>query len=206
MKNPTINVLLDAGAAIIIASAFLTSAAPSGIELAAQEAPKWFGDVHELTLVDGTSLAGTITAHTSQVITLITRDGATIGIPVRLIRTIDGKAFPDSSLNAFWSSTGEAGGSGLTTAEQRPLKSQASGDSSVAGNKNLRSDSGESANALAFQGTLLGGGQAAAAGLAYTTPECIQGGMGMCFAVNGPDEAEPDAAINTRSRVIRVMT
>jgi HEAT repeat protein len=148
MKNPTINVLLDAGAAIIIASAFLTSAAPSGIELAAQEAPKWFGDVHELTLVDGTSLAGTITAHTSQVITLITRDGATIGIPVRLIRTIDGKAFPDSSLNAFWSSTGEAGGSGLTTAEQRPLKSQASGDSSVAGNKNLRSDSGESANAL----------------------------------------------------------
>ena len=96
MKTTTTKMLRNGVIALLLPiSAVIASAVPAG------QAPTWYGDVHDVTLLDGTNLTGTITARTSRQVTITTRDGVTIGIPVRLIRTFDGKPVSDELRNGF---------------------------------------------------------------------------------------------------------
>jgi HEAT repeat protein len=106
MKKNTIRALLNAGTVFLLGSVGVVSPALAGQGTVSQEsftaqASSNYGTVHELTLLDGTKFAGTITGHASRLITIATRDGATIGIPVRLIGTFDGRPFSAANVGAY---------------------------------------------------------------------------------------------------------
>gem|GEM_PF-1027199 len=125
MKKNVIKVLLSIGAVFLFGILGVAQAAPAGQGDSTQKssamiASRWNDDVHEVTLFDGTILAGTITAQTSHSMTIITSDSATIRIPVRLIRTFDDRHYSLDSSSVFWkgndalSGKGEAESSGIS--------------------------------------------------------------------------------------------
>ncbi len=145
MNKNAIKILLDAGAVILLGNAFAFAAAvvPAGHEDSARtssgmSASKWYDEVHEMTLLDGTKLAGTITAQTSRLITILTSDSATIGIPIVLISTFDGRPYSADSANAIWKGNGALlTGKGKESSGAPPWRTgSAQNNSEIAGNRN----------------------------------------------------------------------
>jgi HEAT repeat protein len=107
MKKNAIKASLNTGGVFLLVTLFVAQAASAGQGDSAQKssgmsASRGYNDVHEMTLFDGTNLAGTITAQTSHSMTIVTSDSATISIPVRLIRTFDTRPYSVDSSSVFW--------------------------------------------------------------------------------------------------------